>query len=89
MTQKKPFIPRDKPKSWCIGIISGLVGLLVAGPIMFAGAYLNFGFAKFVGMFIFVVCVLVFFLMWLVFMVGLASGKYKLVEDKNWKEQVW
>ncbi|MDD2272056.1 MAG: hypothetical protein PHP95_02780, partial [Desulfuromonadaceae bacterium] len=29
----KPFIPRDKPKSWIIGILAGLTGLLIAGNI--------------------------------------------------------
>lgn len=89
MTQKRPFVPRNKPKSWCIGIISGMVGLLIAGPIMFAGEYLNVGLVKPFGIFIFVGCILTFFLMWLVFMIGLASGKYGVVEDKDWKEQVW
>ena len=89
MTQRKSFIPRDKPKSWCVGIISALVGLLIAGPIMFAGAYLKIGLAKTFGTYIFVICVAIFFMMWLLFMSGLVTGRYKIVEEKDWKEQVW
>ena len=89
MTEKRPFIPRDKPESWCIGIISGMVALLVAGSLLLVGALLNVGVVKSFGTIIFVSCVVIFFLMWIVFMVGLASGKYEVVEEKNWGDQVW
>ena len=89
MTQIETFIPRDKPKLWCLGIISALVGLFIAGPIMFAGAYFKIGAIKTFGASIFVACVALFFLMWLVFMAGLARGKYKSLEDRDWKDQVW
>lgn len=37
MSEPKPFIPRDKPKSWVVGILAGLVGLAV-GLVGFAAA---------------------------------------------------
>jgi len=89
MVQIESFIPRDKPKSWCLGIISAFVGLLIAGPIMFAGAYFKIGEVKVIGTYIFVFCVAFFFLMWLIFIVRLASGKYKIIEDRDWKDQIW
>lgn len=89
MTKKKPFIPRDKPKSWCLGIISALVGLLVAGPIMVTGAYLKIGIIKTIGWYIFVFCAVMFFLMWLISFAGLVGGRYNILEEKDWKDQIW
>ncbi len=86
---KKPFIPRDKPKSWVIGILSGLCGLLIAGPLMFLGYFLKLKFLRYVGISLFMGCWFTFALMWLLFVLRLLLRKYKKIIDKEWQDQVW
>jgi len=47
----KPFLPRDKPKSWIVFIICGLAGLLIAGPLMFSGIMFEIEALEFLGVF--------------------------------------
>ena len=87
--QKKPFFPKDKPKSWILYITSCLLGLLVGGPIAFAGGYFGIKSIKIIGTIIFVSCWSTMFITFFVFVFGKASGKYKKMEERSWKEQVW
>jgi hypothetical protein len=86
---KKTFIPRDKPKSWIIAILSGLGGLFIAGPLIFLGYFLEWEFLKYLGMVLFAGFWLDFMLMGLLFMVGSLQGKYKNMSEKDWQDQVW
>lgn len=87
--KKKPFIPKDKPKSWVVGISSSLVGLLLAGPIMFLGSYLELSFIAAIGMAIFIICWVAFIVTWFVFAIGLFKGKYRNMQEREWGEQIW
>ncbi|WP_027715251.1 hypothetical protein [Desulfuromonas sp. TF] len=87
--QKKPFFPKDKPKSWILYITSGLVGLLVGGPLAYAGGYFEIKYLKIIGTIIFATCWSIMLVMFFVFAFGQASGKYKKMEEKSWKEQEW
>lgn len=87
--KKQPFIPRDKPKSWVLGVLSGLVGLIVAGPMMFAGGYFDLGLVKGIGITMFVICWLTFATSWLVFVVRMLKGKYRDIQDREWCDQLW
>lgn len=88
MKDSAPFIPRDKPRSWVVGVLAGLSGL-AAGLVAFVGAWLGFAVVKFVGIVLFVACWLAFAGAWLVFMIGLVSGRYAKVEPREWSDQVW
>ena len=85
---KKPFFPKDKPKSWVIGITSGLIGILVAGPMMFLGIYIGVGLIKMSGTILFVLCWTVFAVTSVVFVFGFLTGKYRGLKEKEWSEQV-
>ena len=86
---KRPFIPRDKPRSWVIGVLSGLIGLLVAGPIMANGAYFEFSFVKDTGITVFIICWLGFAISWLIFAFGMVTGKYRDIHAQDWNKQLW
>ena len=86
---KEPFIPRDKPKSWVLGVFSGLFGLLVAGPILFIGAYFEYSFIKGFGITIFIICWFTFAVSWAYFVVGMLSGKYRNLQEQEWSKQLW
>lgn len=86
---KEQFIPRDKPKSWVLGILSVLVGLLVVSPIIFIGAYFNFKFIQYISMGLFVLFWLTFAISWLVFGIGLFGGKYRNLQKQEWSKQLW
>lgn len=85
---KKPFIPRDKPKSWVIAILGSLIGL-GGGLIGFVGAGMKVVPLYYFGVSIFVVCWVITFPTMLFFVIRNFSGCYKKLEEKNWKEQVW
>jgi len=86
---KKTFIPRNKPKSWIIGILAGLFGLLVAGPSLFVGYFFRWQLLQYLGKALFVGCWVTFALMWLLFMTRSLRGKYKKMSEKEWQNQVW
>jgi hypothetical protein len=83
------FVPRNKPKSWVLGILSGLIGLLAASPIMFIGAYFEFKFIKSFGMGLFFICWFTFAFSWLIFVIGLLGGKYRNIQEQEWGKQLW
>lgn len=87
--KEKPFIPRNKPKSWVVFILSCLFGLLVAGPIAILGASLAISSVKSLGVSLFMISWTIGMGSWLVFTFGLASGKYKNIQEAEWREQVW
>lgn len=89
MNKRRPFIPKDKPKSWVVGISSALVGLLVAGPITFLGSYLGLTIITAFGAAIFVVCWVAFVVTWFIFAFGLLKGKYHNMQEREWGEQIW
>ena len=86
---RRPFIPRNKPKSWVLAILAVLTGLFVAVPIMLAGHYLHLGFIKGLGTFVFCFCVITFFCMWVIGLVKMLAGKYRCIEERDWKDQMW
>lgn len=85
----KPFIPRDKPKSWVVFVCAGLVALLGFGPVLFLAKFLDSSALFSVGEAGLTVCAGLMFLSWPVFMIGLLMGKYKNLPEKEWKDQVW
>lgn len=89
MTSTKPFIPKDKPKSWVVFTISTLAALLIAAPIAVAGIYLQLKPLESFGIILIVLCMLISIPSWLVFMTGILKGKYRNLGEQNWGEQPW
>ena len=89
MTSSKRFIPKNKPKSWVVFIISILVALLVAVPIVFAGAYFHIESFEHIGNTLLILCILLFIPSWLVFPAGALKGKYRNLVARDWGEQLW
>lgn len=88
-TKVKPFIPRDKPRSWVVFILSVLTGLLLASPMMFIGRYLYLELISSVGEFIFSVCWTTGFIFLSVFIFSMLSGKYRNITEQDWGKQRW
>ena len=86
---KKPFIPRDKPKSWIIFICAGLIGLLVAGPIAIGGSILEIRLLGMIGVFLFFLCWAAMAVMFVVGFISKIFGHWKDLQEKDWKDQVW
>ena len=86
---KKPFIPRDKPKSWVIAILSILIGLLIAAPILFVGHKFGITFLKLIGHILFIFSWATGMVSMIIFFIGNLQGKYETVEERVWKDQVW
>jgi hypothetical protein len=85
----KPFIPRDKPKSWVLFICAGLIGLLAFGPVIGLGIYLETNWLRRMGVAGFFVCWCVMAVSGVISVVGGLSGRYRNLEPKDWKDQVW
>ena len=88
-SKKKSFIPKDKPKSWIIFIISVLSGLLIASPIMILGYFLDLSFLRTFGTTLSFLCVAVGIFFWFVMVINSMKGKHNDISEKKWNEQVW
>jgi len=88
MPSSKPFIPRNKPKFWVIGVLSGLLGLAF-GLLGFTSAYFHIAILPIFFMGCFLICWLSFAVCWVGSIVGLVSGRYRNMQDRAWRDQVW
>jgi hypothetical protein len=88
MSAARPFIPRDKPKFFVVGVLSGLCGL-GSGVAAFAAAALAIPPLKTLCLFLFFVCWLAFAISWFGCLIGYFSGRYEHLATKPWREQVW
>ena len=86
---RETFLPRDKPKSWVVAIVCGLIGVLVAGPVAMAGIAFEISALKDAGTFLFWCCWVVAIPMGAIFLSKTMAGRYKGIESRNWNEQVW
>ena len=86
---KDPFLPRDKPKSWIVFIVSGLLGVLIAGPIALSGIWFEIEALVSVGRLLLWSCWAVAVSMWIVHFSRSIAGHYKDVGDHDWKDQIW
>ncbi len=85
----KTFLPRDKPKSWIVFIVCGLMGLLIAGPVVIIGMTFHLEALRSVGIVLFWFCWAAGGVMWLVYISRLIAGKYKEIAERDWREQIW
>jgi hypothetical protein len=86
---KKSFIPQNKPKSWVFGVFSVLSAVLFAGPLSIAGIHYSLPKVEFVGRAMFWLSWAIGVVSWLIFMAKLVGGKYRGIQEKSWKEQIW
>ena len=88
MSESDPFIPKDKPKSWVVGLLAGLAGIAV-GLVAFAAAWAGIIWLKSISTFLFVLCWLAFAVSWFVFISGLLTNRYDNMQPKEWDDQLW
>ena len=84
----RPFIPRDKPRWWVIFILACLVGLGV-GLLAFTAAWFGLTWVSRQLVPISLACWATAAVSWFGFMFGMVTGRYRNLEDRPWKEQVW
>lgn len=85
---KRPFIPRNKPRFWVVFVLACLTGMGI-GLIGFGAAWLELELLQKVAMALFMVCWGIAAVSWFGFIVGLLSVRYRGLQEKSWKEQVW
>ena len=88
-SSSKPFLPRDKPKSWIIFVISGLVGLLLAAPMAICGVVFQVDALRAVGTTLLWCFWAIGATMWLIYIFRSIAGRYKEIEERDWGQQVW
>jgi uncharacterized membrane protein HdeD (DUF308 family) len=88
MRRSDPFIPRDKPKSWVLTVLSGLLGLAI-GLLAFAADWAELNVLSALLKALFVLCWIAGAVSWCGFALGMLSGKYKAMQARSWKEQIW
>lgn len=84
----RPFIPSNKPRFWIVFVLACLTGLGF-GLLGFLAAWLELKLIYQVSITLFFVSWTVAATSWLGFAVGLISGRYRNIEHRRWKEQVW
>jgi hypothetical protein len=82
------FIPRDKPRSWIVFILAAMVGIGF-GLIALAGAWLKVEALYRVGYALVMSAWLVALVSWISWRNGVASGKYRDLTKRAWRDQVW
>jgi hypothetical protein len=85
---RRPFIPRDKPRLWVVFTLSGLIGMGI-GLIGFGAAWLHLGLIAAVAVVLFAICWIIAAVSWIGFVVRLVSGCYRDIQARDWNEQVW
>ena len=88
MSTKQAFLPRDKPRSWVVGVCAGLIGMAI-GLLGFFSAWLGIKPVQAIAVFLFVICWLTSAVSWLFFLLRLISGQYRNLEPKEWQQQIW
>jgi len=86
--ERKPFIPRDKPRSWIVFVLSVLLGLAFGLCAFAAGSY-GWSIAKTVLTTGFAACSGVAALAGITCGIGMATGRYGNLQEKPWRDQVW
>jgi len=85
---QKPFIPRDKPKSWVVLTLACLSGLGI-GLLMFVAYELELRPLGELMRFLFLCCWGVGMLSGTMFLVNLVRGRYRNLRALPWGEQQW
>ena len=88
MSERKPFIPRDKPKFWVFMTLACLCGLGF-GVFVFAASWLEVLWLSRLMTVLLVSCCLVGFICGVGFTLKLARGRYQSLEERPWSEQEW
>jgi hypothetical protein len=86
--KNEPFIPRDKPKFFVIGVLAGLSGL-ATGIAAFVASVYEVAVIKSVLLAVVFLCWLIVAGSFIGFFVGTVTGKYRAMESKPWKDQIW
>jgi uncharacterized membrane protein len=86
---KEPFYPTDKPKSFVVFVSAVVLAPLAFGPILGLALVFKIGWLLNVGLLGFAACWAVGLLFGLVLLAGEARGRYKNLEHRKWRDQVW
>ena len=84
----RAFIPRDKPKSWVIAVVACMTGFGI-GVVAFLLALNGLPVAMDVARPMFLFCWAVGAAAGVSFLLGLFTGRYRRVEEKPWRDQIW
>jgi len=88
MSRRQPFFPKDKPRSWIIGVSAVLAGLGF-GCLGFLGVFLDWSPLFYLGGALFVLCWLVGFPMIVLFNIRLVAGHYRGLGNTSWEQRPW
>jgi membrane protein implicated in regulation of membrane protease activity len=88
LSESKPFIPLNKPRSWVVFVCACLLGIAF-GLIGFIFTWLGLKVLVVVPLSLFALSWVISCISWLVFISGLISGRYINIQHKQWSEQVW
>ena len=86
--ERKSFIPRDKPKSWVVFVLSALL-CLAFGLCTFAAAAYDLTIVKVIFIAGFVACWTVAAVAGITCGIGMAIGRYADLQERPWQDQVW
>lgn len=86
---RKPFFPRDKPKSWVLFISSVLIGILVLTPSILIAHFVGLNVVVEIIKFVLLAMGGFGFVMGIVFNYKLLRGKYRNLSSRPWSDQEW
>jgi small basic protein len=86
---KFTLIPHKKPKSWVLIIVAFVTNVLVAAPILLIGLQYDLVIIKVIGIFLFGVCCITYVCMLPIYYMKKLTGKYRSIEEREWRDQMW
>ena len=82
-------IPRKAPKSFVVATIACMGGVLFAGPLMLVSFYVGLKAIFLLGQLIFALCCGFGVACGFFFIFGLMTGRYRNIQERSWREQIW
>jgi hypothetical protein len=87
-SKRKPFFPDDKPRSWIIGLSTGMMAFLFAGAAFFA-KMMALDFLADLARFFSLLFGFVMLPMMVICNFKSLSGQYKNLRPSEWKDRPW
>jgi len=86
---KFSLVPHNKPKSWVLVRVAFVTNVLVAMPILLVGLHYDLVSIKGIGIFLFTVCGITYVCMLTIYFAKKLTGKYRSIEERDWRDQTW
>jgi hypothetical protein len=88
MNKERPFFPINQPKFAVVFVTAGLIGMLI-GLIGFTAGWFRIIWLMKTMIWLFMICWAIAAISFIGFVSGMITGRYRKMEPRSWKKQIW